>query len=123
MSGLARVRRPTRPQAMAIAVVAVVVVISGLLLRADFTARPSASPGGSSVAGSPAVSEGPWADLELAPLERVASLEPARSDATGVAPDSPFTLISLTGEPSTTLAARLEVVPAIDFEVRPQGTD
>ncbi len=125
MSEVARLRRPTRPQAAIGVVVAVVVVISGLLVQGDFAARPSGSPGASASPGaaSPGQTAAPWAGLELPPLERVASLEPSSSDAAGVAPDSAFTLTSLTGESATALAGRLEVAPPVELAAAPSGAN
>lgn len=111
----AKLRRPTRPEAT-VAVIAAVVVITGGLLIGTSRPRPDVSPDPS---GSPLASRGPddaaWAGLTPAPLVRTASLEAISSDPAGVAADSAFVLRSLTGEPATALAARLEVSPPIEL--------
>jgi len=121
VNGFARFRRPTRPQAAALAaVVAVIAVIAGLSLGPTVFGPPSSSPGasGSPANPSPSTTEGPaWAQLALTPLARVASLEPTKPGPAGVAPDTAFTLRSLTGEAPTALAARLEVSPSVALTV------
>ena len=121
MNGFARSRRPTRPQAVALgSAVVVIALIVGLSVEPTVFGPPQSSPGAS---GSPAnASPGPtdgaaWADLALTPLARIASLEPTKAGPAGVAPDTAFTLRSLTGEAPAALAARLEVYPAVALTV------
>jgi hypothetical protein len=116
----ARLRRTTRPQALAASVAVIVVVIAGVLLQRNPGATSVASP---SVAGSPGA-ESPtgsagadWAGLTLSPLTVAASLEPTRPDPAGVASDTAFRLTSLTGESSVSLASRLDVSPPLDLAI------
>ncbi len=121
MNRFARFRRPTWPQAAALATLIVVIaMIAGLSLAPEESLQPSSSPGasGSPAGPSPATTEGPaWADLTLTPLVRVASLEPTRTGPAGIARDTAFTLTSLTGEAPAALAARLEVSPSVALTV------
>ena len=122
--------RPTPPQAMAISVVLVTVVAiaSGLLLQVDrrpvpvpspsaAAASPGASPGASP---TPAVN-GDWAALEVGDLPVIATLEPARRDVAGIAPDTTFTLASRSDEPAATIAERLRFSPVTTLKVVPSA--
>jgi len=121
MNGFARFRRPTRPQAVALgSAVVVTALIVGLSVGPTVFGPPQSSPGasGSPASASPGPTDGAaWADLVLSPLTRIASLAPTKAGPAGVAPDTAFTLTSLTGEAPAALAARLEVSPAVALTV------
>jgi len=123
MSGTTTFRRPSRRQAAAMmATVAVIAISAGLVLQSR-PGSPGTSPGPSgaatatSPAGAASASPEPWAALTLLAVERAATLEPVESDPSGIAPDTGFTLRSLTGEPAAAMVARLEVSPAATLEV------
>ena len=113
-------RRPTRRSGTAIAlvVVAIAAVAAGVVLQGRPAGPPGASPTGPIAASSsPPVAEAEWTDLDLAPVELAATLEPDASDDAGLQPQTAFTLSSRTGEAARSLAARLEVTPAVDLTV------
>ncbi|MDO8485617.1 MAG: Ig-like domain-containing protein, partial [Candidatus Limnocylindrales bacterium] len=125
MVGNSTSRRPTRRHAAAIAVV--LVAIGSIALSVGLQGQPprppvspsgppASSPSGPAAAPSaPAVSQ--WAPLDLSPLEAAATLEPSVRDDTGIPPYASFTLASLTGEPASALAERLEISPPTAFTV------
>ena len=111
-----RRRRPKRPQliALSVAVVAIVAIGTGLVVRgapstkptrsgaAAASGAPSEAPGGSA---TPTVPNGEWAAVELGPRPVMATLEPGAQDTAGVAGDSTFTLTSQTAESAAAMAA------------------
>jgi len=119
MVGNAIARRVSRRQAVGIAVVlmSVGVIAAGTLLQASPAeqSKPVSSPAPTTQPSSPVEAE--WAPLDLAPVAAVATLQPSSQDDAGVSPDATFTLASLTGEPASTLAERLEVSPPTEFTV------
>jgi hypothetical protein len=125
-----RRRRLTRPQQtiLAVSIVAIVAVGTGLAVRANLGGRPSSSAAAASrEPSSPAapgvepvpsgMEGGQWAAVDVGPRPVVATFEPASADVAGVAADSAFTLASQTGESAEAIAARLVVSPAADFVV------
>ncbi len=133
MVGKTRSGRPSRRQAGFIAVVFVAIGAITLNLALQNTApKPAASAGPNASTGLPA-SAGPsappsqpstapeaqWAPLQLAPSRATATLEPSAEDTAGIPAATTFTLASLTDEPASALAARLEVTPSTPFEVVP----
>ena len=125
MAGTEGSRRPIRPRAAAAAAVAVIgiIVVSLVATSPQPRSSPEASPTpGSSPEASPEATAGAspgdaWRAVELLPLAPVATLEASPIDATGVAPDGRFALTSLTGEPATAVAARVEVSPTADLAI------
>ncbi len=93
-------------------------------LVAGTCGSPQPSPSTSSASGDPNASASPtpstapagaWADVQLPPLEPVATLTPTKAGEAGAATDTAFRLVSLDSTPAKTLAASLEVQPAIDL--------
>jgi hypothetical protein len=64
-----------------------------------------------------------WAALDLPPLSVPATLEPSERDDAGIPAGATFTLTSLTNEPATAMANRLEVTPPTTFELVASDTD
>ncbi|HEX7950272.1 MAG TPA: Ig-like domain-containing protein [Candidatus Limnocylindrales bacterium] len=60
-----------------------------------------------------------WAELDLPPLEPVATLVASDVDRTGIAGSSRFTLTSLVETPAAVLAKGVTAVPPINFAVKP----
>lgn len=121
MAGTERSWRPIRPRAAFVATVAVIGLITISLIVAFPPHRSAAGPSptpGSTPASTPAASpDDDWQAVELPPLTPVATLAATALDAAGVAPDTRFTLASLTAEPATTMAARIQVSPDAELAV------
>ncbi|MBI4730154.1 MAG: Ig-like domain-containing protein [Acidobacteria bacterium] len=62
---------------------------------------------------------GAWRRLALPPVPDCYRLTAAKSDATGVAPDSGFVLVARGGADPASLAKRIRVEPALKLTVRP----
>ena len=110
-------RRPSGRQSAAVAVAAV--VVSALVLGVAFQANPAVPPAPSaksSAEPSTAVAA-EWGALDLPPLAMPATFVPSAADDAGIPADATFTLASLTHEPATDLAARLEISPETEFTV------
>lgn len=104
-----------------------VLVIVAAILAPRSSTPPSSSPGatGSPTAAAvttPAPSEEPWDDLLLQPYEPSAALSPDDVDSIGPAPDTTFTLRSLTATPAIELAAGLRIDPPTDYTVAAGAT-
>jgi len=118
MVGNARSRRPGRRQAaaMAFVIVAIGALTLGDVLNGDPSTQPTptaAPPGRPSPSGAAAG----WQPMDLLPLEAMATLEPSARDDTGIPPDTTFRLASLTGDPASAFAERLEISPPTEFTV------
>ncbi|HLE78886.1 MAG TPA: Ig-like domain-containing protein, partial [Candidatus Limnocylindrales bacterium] len=89
---------------------------------------PSPSPTTTPVAGvtaspSPPPITGDWSALrDLPPIEPAATLTADRADGAGIAPDTTFTLASMTTVAGADLAAGLAIEPAVALRVLP-GSD
>ena len=85
----------------------------GSTQRPGATARPSTAP---------LASAEPWADLVVPIFEPAAELTPTDLDRIGAAPDTSFTLRSLTSTPAVELAAGIRTDPPIKLKVKPGAT-
>ena len=118
-------RRPARPHAALVALVLVVIAAlgTGLIIQAAHSGSPGSSPGATSpAAASPGSSNlADWAAVQPGELPVVATLEAAEHDDAGVAPGASFTLASRSDEPARALAERLQVSPAAEFAIVPSA--
>lgn len=123
MVGNAFSRRPSGRRAAVVGVVLVVVgaVTAGVVLQANPTVLPGPSPvtSGQPSAGTSTGTPAQWSALDLPPMAMPATLEPSVGDDAGIAANASFILASLTDEPATELAARLEVTPEAAFTIAP----
>jgi hypothetical protein len=125
MAGTEGSWRPIRRRAAFAATVVVIGIIVVSLVVAsppprsnsDASPTPGSSPVASPVASPEASPAEAWRAVELLPLTPVATLEASPIDATGVAPDGRFALTSLTGEPATAMAARVQVSPDAELAI------
>jgi hypothetical protein len=98
--------------------VAIAAVAAGVILQGRPAGQPGGSPSGPIAASSsPPAAQADWTDLDLAPLELAATLQPAAADDAGLQPSTAFTLSSRTGEAARSLASRLEVTPSVELSV------
>ena len=118
MVGSESSRRPARRQiaGVAVIVIAAAAIVTTAVLQGSPSAQPSGSHGASPEAPGPS-GEAAWTALDLAPLQAVATLEPSTEDDAGIEPDATFTLTSLTAEPASALASRLEFTPPTAFTI------
>jgi hypothetical protein len=120
-------KRPLRlPHALAgLGVLAVILVLASTTLtpRPGPGPSPSSSSRPSSTGGStPSPTDEAWTDLHLAAYQQLADLLPVAADASGVKPNSAFTLRSRSSVPALTLAGGLHVEPTFAFSVRAGST-
>ena len=111
---------------LAVSFALVVTTLVGLAPRES--PSPSPSPTTTPVAGvtaspSPPPITGDWSALrDLPPIEPAATLTPDRADRAGIAPDTTFTLASMTTVSGADLAAGLAIEPTVALRVLP-GAD
>jgi hypothetical protein len=107
----------SRRAGVAVAVVATLAVVGGVLLQGVPRGAPVSSPAGSGAAATASPGGGNWATVSIPELPAAADLAPLQRDEAGVSPESGFTLASLTHEPAVEVAARLEATPTVNFQV------
>src|SRR3989337_1399778 len=114
---------------LAVLAVSFALVVTTLVgLARGESPSPTPSPTTTPIAGgtpspSPPPIAGDWSALgDLPPIEPAATLTPDRADRAGIAPDTTFTLASMTTVSGADLAAGLAIEPTVALRVLP-GAD
>ena len=111
-------QRLTVRRSWAVAVAALAIVsLSAIVLQPRAAPAPDGSLPPSESAGPTVGPDGEWESVQLENLPAVATLEPSQQDEAGIAPDATFALVSLTAEPATALARRLEISPSTALDI------
>lgn len=122
MTGNATPGHPTRPRAVMIAIVLVTVAAlgTGLVIQATRSDAPGSSPAAAASAGtSPGSSSvADWVAVDVDEPPVAATLEANEEDVAGIAPDATLILASRSGEPARAIAQRLVVSPATEFAIK-----
>lgn len=102
-----------------------VLVLVAIVVAPRAVNLPSSTPGATGsqshpvATSQPAQSTEPWSDLLLDPYVATAALTPDNLDSIGPAPNTTFTLRSLTATPAVDLARGLHIDPPTEFTVAP----